>query len=178
MGCSPLHRILQLRALCRRNSVTYVGHLVAAMVASVIIGGVLAALVQHLIGDVGPKNWTLHKVATDAPYSPLLWGSALLLGLVVNRRTRNRSACWIWVAGLCWLGLWIWDAVSIYDPRWCQGCSLSQNVWRNFFTVGYNSCLQDCLAELFGTTPTLNSIAYSIGAWIAIKRYRGHALVQ
>ena len=152
-----------------KNLSTYIGHLVIAMVVSVLIGGLLCGVVQTLIGDVGPGHWVLYRVATDAPYSPLLWGIALIVGFAVNSRTRSRSACWIWIAGICWFGVWIWDAVSTYDPRWCQGCSLPQSVWRNLLTVGYHSCLQECIGEWLGTAPMVTSIAYSIGARIAIR---------
>jgi hypothetical protein len=73
------------------------------------------------------------------------------------------------------MGVWVWDAVHTYDPRWCEGCSVLQNVWRNLFTVGYSSCMQECLGELFGTTPLLNSIAYSLGAFFALRSKRANA---
>jgi hypothetical protein len=155
-----------------KSIMTFVLHTLIAMVISVMLGGVLAAVPGLLLSPVGPRNWVLYNLATGAPYSPLLWGLGFLFGFFVNRRMRNTSAQWVWIAGMCWFSLWIWDAVHTYDPRWCQGCTVLQNVWRNLFTVGYNSCMQDCRGELLGTTPMLNSIAYSLGACVGLRSNR------
>jgi hypothetical protein len=152
-----------------RKIAVFVLHALIAMLASVALGGVLSGIVSLMLSPVGPRHWVLFRLTTDGPYSPFFWGTGVLLGFFVNRRMRNASAQWVWVAGICWLSVWIWDAVRTYDPRWCQDCSVLQNVWRKLFTVGYNSCMQDCLGEVYGTTPMVTSIAYSLGAFFGLR---------
>lgn len=137
---------------------------VTIAVGVLIPGMMFAAGIGRLLG----RTDTFSRLLSDIPYSPLLWGTALLIGFVLNKRLRHHSACWTWLPGLCWLAIGILGTVSGHDPRWCEGCAVSQDVWRNLFTVNLDYCLQECLGELFVTTPSLTCIAYSIGAFIAI----------
>jgi hypothetical protein len=154
-----------------KSITTFILQVFVAMVVSIVLGGVLCAIAQTIVGPVSPQYWAIDKIATDAPYSPALWGSGLGLGFLVNRRLQNRSACYVWAVGLCWLSLWVWDAIDTYHASSCQGCSVAQNIWRNLFTVGYHTCSQDCLGEVFGTAPTLSAIAYSLGAFSALRSF-------
>lgn len=147
---------------------TFFLHVLLAMVVSVVFGGLICAIVQTIIGPVSPQYW-VNKLITDAPYSPALWGSSLVLGFLVNRRLRSRSASWVWALGLAWLSIWVWGAIDSYHASSCQGCSVTQNVWRNLFTISEHACSQDCLPELFGTTPVLNAFAYSLGASLGLR---------
>jgi hypothetical protein len=133
-------------------------HVVIAMMVTMVVGGLMCVIVNSWLGK--SKNpWV------DVPYSPLLWGSAFLLGLLLNRIMLNDSAKWVWIVGLAWLIIFVASDIRAYDPRWCRGCSLSQYVWYGYFS--YWNCSQECMGQLLGTAPMLNSVAYSIGAALA-----------
>src|SRR5215472_6462998 len=135
-------------------------HTLVALMGSMGLAWLLFMLFSPWLGTA--KNpWT------DFPYSPFLWGSAFFLGLLINMATRNRSAKWVWLVGLLWLIAFTTSNVKGYDPRWCLGCSVQQYVWYSLFS--YWNCSQECLGQLLVTTPMLNSIAYSIGATLALS---------
>ena len=166
--------LFNLWCLMRKIAV-FVLHALIAMLASVALGGVLSGIVSLMLSPVGPRHWVLFRLTTDGPYSPFFWGTGVLLGFFVNRRMRNASAQWVWVAGICWLSVWIWDAVRTYDPRWCQDCSVLQNVWRKLFTVG----IQFLYAGLSGRSiwynadGNFNCIFAWCFFWLEITRHVG-----
>lgn len=153
---------------------TFMIHLVISMVGTMLVGFMLLAGVRACEPAIG-GNSPVTRLLFDVPYSPFFWGIALLMGFFMNRWLRQRSAHWVWVAGLTSLSIFVWDVVRHHDPRWCEGCSIGEGVWRNFFTV-QQDCLQECLGELFATAPALALVAYSIGACLAtVTRSRQHA---
>jgi len=143
-----------------KGALIYVAHVLFAMIAVMVVGGLACVAANSWFGKA--KNPWL-----DVPYSPLLWGLAFVLGLFVNRVMPNPSAKWVWVVGVSWLILTVAGDIRVYDPRWCNGCSLSQYLWYSYFS--YWNCTQECLGQLLGTAPMLNSVAYSLGAAIALR---------
>jgi hypothetical protein len=137
--------------------------IIATSIAFLVIG--TTGLFFHWVQRWSPL---IGSFTFDSPYSPLAWGTALLVGLLVNRRTRNRSACWVWLLGVGWMGWMIFDALKLFDPRWCQGCSAAQMIWRNFFGLNVSSCTDECLGKLFATFPMFCSIGYSVGAMFGL----------
>lgn len=119
-----------------------------------------------LLPDTGRHAWL------DAPYGLPFWGSALALGIVINRLVPTNLARWIWLLGaLCFSLLAAIDLHNYNGSAFgCLGCSRTEFVLRNYFA--YPNCLQECLGELIATTPLLNSIAYSVGAAIGIAMNR------
>ena len=103
----------------------------------------------------------------DPPFSPLLWGSALIAGLFVNRVARRRSAQWVWITGVSWFALAVILDVNPFNPGWCKGCSFFQYLWETYFND--RECNHECIGLMFVTTPMLTSIAYSFGAVLALK---------
>jgi hypothetical protein len=102
--------------------------------------------------------------------NPVFWCPGLVLGFLLNRKDSDRSACWVWPIGVAWLAYAIWDSVRGYDPRWYQGCTPWENVVNAFFIADAHKCGggESSLAGLFFTTPAINSVAYSIGAWLGL----------
>ena len=143
-----------------RKELAFAVHVFVAMVASTILGGLLLIIASRLLGK-SRSPWF------DVPYSPLLWGLAFLVGLLLNRPMRSPSAKWVWVVGVCWLTLLAASNIGAYDPRYCDGCSLLQFIWYSCFS--YWNCSGECLGQLIATTPMLNSIAYSVGAAVALR---------
>jgi hypothetical protein len=143
-----------------KEAAVFAAHVLVAMLATMIVGGLMCVAVNSWLGRVR-NPWF------DVPYSPLLWGFAFVLGMFVNRLKPNRSAKWVWIVGVSWLIVAGASDVRIYDPRWCNGCSLPQYLWYSYFS--YRNCTQECLGQLLGTAPMLNSIAYSLGATFALR---------
>lgn len=148
--------------------VAFALHTIVALVISTFLGGVITV-------GVGPWFGDSQNVLLSPPYAPLLWSPALLVGFLLNRALRNNSAKWVWIMGLLWLISRIFITLRWYNPRWCHGCSAPQFIWYSYFS--YRDCMQECLGQLFGTTPMLSSVAYSIGAMLGLKSGR-HASPQ
>jgi hypothetical protein len=124
---------------------------------------------------ITPASWLLRMAGLDlsyigrlGPYTPAFWAMALLLGLLTNRYMENRFAGWVWAVGLVFLFVVMaWD-VSILKH------SGRSHYWRyeldQLFSINSGKCGDsECLEELLVTTPVLNSIAYSVGAWLAFR---------
>lgn len=144
------------------SPVRLLAHIFVGLVGSTLLGWVLFIVLNSWLGSAS-NPWT------DFPYSPLLWGVGLLLGLAINLALHDHLAQCAWVAGILWFVLRIVIDLKWYDPRWCNGCSPAQFVWYNYFTYGNGNCMQECLGEIFATSPMLNSFAYSIGAVLALR---------
>jgi hypothetical protein len=143
-------------------------HALIAMVLTVLVGLMLAAPIDYVIGEMlGTPPSLLRRIALDVPYSPLSWVSAMVCGFLVNRRTRDVVAQWVWIVGVIWLTLWTAEAL-----RFCGGCSILDVVQTHFFSIESSSCSsEECLYQLLATTPMLNSVAYSLGAVLAFRTF-------
>lgn len=131
------------------------------IIGSTILGGILSGALSKLKPTV---LWL------QFPYSPLLWGTAMAVGFLVNRVLDSRPARWVWVLGLFWLGCFIVADVANYDPRWSAGYSLRQYIWHTYFDA--RDCLQECLLIVMVTAPAFCSLGYSVGAALALKFQR------
>lgn len=136
--------------------------------------GAIQAFLEDL--PARDRSWT-HTVDWYVPY---VCAVGFALGFVVNRRTLKRAACYVWIAGLAWLAVGIWNSVSSYDPRFYQGCSVLENVANSFFILNGRKCGGggSTLAGAFFTMPAMNSIAYSVGAWVAMRLSEGQSRPQ
>lgn len=104
--------------------------------------------------------------------NPFLWGPGLIMGLLVNRFVLNRSACWVWLAGIVWLAVGIFAALSFYHARFEGICSPLDSITNGFFRFPKNAYCGDMMNLIHFTLPTLSAIAYSLGAWIALRLVR------
>jgi cytosine/uracil/thiamine/allantoin permease len=85
-------------------------------------------------------------------YNPIFWVSSLLLGLLVNYRTRHRSAYCVGIVGIAYLLFVLFSDKREFQMLFATDC-----------TDG------GCLAGLFLTLPILNLIGYSFGAWFGFR---------
>lgn len=134
----------------------FAAHCVLATMGSTVFGMVLA----DLVAGVARNPWF------DVPYSPFLWGSALLLGFVLTRLLKDESSRWVWMVGIFWFVVVAESERRFYSPGSCDGCTPSQYLWYSYFS--YHNRIDEGLGELVATTPMLNSLSYSIGAVVAI----------
>jgi hypothetical protein len=103
-------------------------------------------------------------------YGPLVWWPGLLLGFFVNRRALHRAACFVWLLGLIWLAFGIASAATSWRPA---GMSWMTHVGVELFPLQPGECgTAECLRVLFCTWPAVNSVAYSIGAALALLSHR------
>lgn len=102
--------------------------------------------------------------------NPVLWGPGLILGLLVNRFALKSTACWVWLAGILWIGYGILASLHAYHARFSGICSPLDSIRGGFFSFAsnYGYCGGGENVFLF-TVPTLSSIAYSLGAWVALR---------
>ena len=104
--------------------------------------------------------------------NPLGWGPGFTLGLLVNRVMRSRSACWGWPLSIVWLGYGIWNECREYRfPPWHPAAGdFVHRAWHMFFTSFKDAGAWggSALAIVIFTMPALGSVAYSLGAWVAL----------
>jgi hypothetical protein len=139
-------------------------HALIAMLITVTIGITVAARVGHLLATPSQCRWV------DIPYSPLIWGTAFVCAYFLNQRLESRAATWVWIVGIAWFLVVLSDQLRFHRPELCGGCSLFQDTWNTYFAWDYRKCADsECLGQVFATTPLLNSLAYSIGAWVGLR---------
>lgn len=145
-------------------------HASAAMIISPVIVFASILTVVGLFNNSRGINSALN--AGDA-LSPFLWGPGLVMGLLVNRFALRRTACWVWLAGIVWLACGILVALHFYRARFAGICSPLDSITNGFFfSVTRHSVCGDGANLMRFTLPTLSAVAYSFGAWIALRLVR------
>jgi hypothetical protein len=146
------------------------GWFVLHVTLALMVGPLIVFFVVAISGGVFANSRFLFLVERGGFLNLLFWGPGFVLGLLVNRVKTSRFACWVWLLGATWLVLGILDSLHGYDPHWYQGCTPSQNIVNAFFVGNSRKCGggESTLYGLFFTMPAVNSIAYSIGAWVAL----------
>jgi hypothetical protein len=101
--------------------------------------------------------------------SPFLWWPGLILGLLVNRLVPKSTACWVWLAGMVWMACGLFVSLFSYHSRFAGICSPLDSIRNGFFSYGSysSSYCGDHKNLILFSVPTFNSIAYSLGAWVA-----------
>jgi hypothetical protein len=137
---------------------------------ALMVGPVIVFFVVAIASGVFANSRFLFLVERGGFLSPLFWTPGFILGLLVNRVKSSRFACWVWLLGAAWLVFGILDSLHGYDPRWYQGCTPSQNIVNAFFVGNSRKCGggESILYVLLFTMPAINSITYSIGAWLGL----------
>jgi hypothetical protein len=96
---------------------------------------------------------SLYALMFKSLFSPFYWGAAVPIGFWFNRRMGHHSACWVWVLPILAISLLlIGFRVSMAE------------FYERLFT-----CRDECISAMLLTVPGMNCIAYSIGAWLALR---------
>ena len=110
-------------------------------------------------------------------YSPAFWVPGFLLGFVINKQMRNRSAQWIGPACVLLLlvcvvcDVWFFSHSSYFRAA-TKGHYLRYE-YDQLFSLEDGDCSNtECLAKLLILPPVWASVAYSIGAWLALHHAR------
>ncbi len=112
----------------------------------------------------------------DSVFNPTLWIPSLLVGLIVNRFVRHS---WAFLApaaiGALVISVMVYWDVSLFRKSAYEIGLAHGHVWRYelgmlFAPVSSVSPQKSerVLRQLFFTFPFLSSVAYSVGAWLAI----------
>jgi hypothetical protein len=130
-----------------------------------------------ILGAVTVENrldaWVRKPVSlTDEAFLGFLFDIGLVVGYLANRVFYLRVANWVWVLGLFWMTLGVRDALRFYDPRWHQGCSVTQTVVNAFFIVSDKCGSAEDLSFVIFTLPATVLVGCSVGSWIASHRAR------
>lgn len=134
--------------------------------AALPVGGITAVLLVGAIASFLPSRYQ-NDLLNWCP----IFVIGLAFGFVANRKSLKNVACWVWLSGVAWLALGIWTSMRSYDPRYYQGCSATENVVNAFFVLNGHKCGggSSTLAGVFFTIPAFDCIAYSVGAWAALR---------
>jgi len=92
---------------------------------------------------------------------------ALLLGYFLDPPVTKRvGAPWVWIVGLLWLAVGIWETSSGWSPAW----STEPNRWiymaHSLFGKTAQCSGSECMSELVFTMPFIASVTYSLGAFV------------
>jgi hypothetical protein len=133
----------------------FFGFLIHQLLA-VVLCTIVSFLIVLVVGRIAfHLSASLYALLFRSLFSPLYWGAAVLIGFWFNRRMRHNSASWVWALPLL--------AFMLF------ACAAS--VSADEFYEAFLTCRDECIAAMFVTFPSMNCIAYSIGAWFAL---RGH----
>jgi hypothetical protein len=101
--------------------------------------------------------------------NPVLWGPGLIMGLLVNRFALKSTAYWVWLVGMVWIAYGIFASLHAYHAGFSGICSPLDNIRGEFFSFSNNGYCGGGENVMLFTVPTLSSIAYSLGAWVALR---------
>jgi hypothetical protein len=115
----------------------------------------------------GPPEAFWHRLMYRPFDSPFLGEIALglILGFTINLLLRSKSAKWAWTLPLAWFLLLVATNGPVYPPQ----DTFLHVIWRDYF--GFQPA-DEGFVQFVATVPLLGSIAYSLGAWLALRRLR------
>ena len=138
------------------------------------IGGTFLTVLLTLVAGTALAAIGIHVSAVSLTFNPFLWLTGLLLGYSMNRSRRHRSACLVGVLGVVLLFmLMLWDISgkknsSYYSSR--LGGHYWQYEYDHLLSPDDRNCGgEECLGKLLFATPALSTVAYSIGAFLALR---------
>ena len=154
----------------RRIAPRLITHIVLATIVSTIVGFVLLGFLH--LRPVAPHFFLITLLA-DAPYSPAFWGSALSLGFLVNKRMADRCALWVGPIAALMFALLIGLSLpgfqgSGYELKQSNN-SFARYVYFELFSLDSKFSSDGGLGKFLFTMPALSCIAYSLGAWVALR---------
>jgi hypothetical protein len=137
---------------------------------AIVLGGAFV-LGTDLVLDPPPVKSRLPELLVFL-FGSIFWGA--LLGFVVCQFARHRSARWVGAVGLLYLIVESAWEIHIYwnSPYYRALGGPFRYEFEQLFTA--NCAGSECVEQVFITVPVMCCIAYSLGAWLALKM-RGEA---
>jgi hypothetical protein len=139
----------------------YVGHYVAAVVGSMLLGLVPEGLLSNAYVNTPLST-----------FPPFILASAALLGYFVNRRFGHRTALFIWGVALGWFALGFWELCRNWSPAWDYHRTRWAYAAANLFGPTPRCSGTECMYELFFTFPLATSCVYSLFALLGLRSFR------
>jgi hypothetical protein len=154
-----------------RRGLMLLGHQVSATFLVVIWTTLLTAMalgVPRLWGHVFRER-DVYPLMTASPYYPMQIMVGVLWGWLRGFVTRERMMLWVWVCPLALLVIAILTRADTYPSSVIPGSLLSEysSIRSYFFGRGCRP-QNGCIEQLGTTLPSYASVAYSIGAWLAL----------
>jgi hypothetical protein len=144
--------------------------LLHALVAMVISPIVVFVVILSAVIIFNNSPGITSALGAGGVASPVLSGPGLILGLLVNRFALKSTACWVWLAGMVWIACGIFAWLHGYHARFSGICSPLDSIKGGFFSLASNYAYCGGGENVFRfTVPTFSSIAYSLGAWVALR---------
>lgn len=125
-------------------------HVIIATVAVLLVAFCLGAFVAHFAENIADSLF-------GSPIFPAEIVLGLVVGFFVNRQLLSKSALWVWILPALWLLSDI--PSSVKETGWSY-------TWNYLF---WGKCA-DCVEQTILVAPFYTSLAYSLGAWIALKK--------
>ena len=100
--------------------------------------------------------------------APVTCVITFVVDLCVNRRWRNRAACYLWVLALVWFSFGVISTYGEWNPAWDHKTH-ARYVTDNLFGKTLDCSGSECMGELLFTMPLTASLAYSLGALIGLR---------
>lgn len=132
-------------------------HFIVAVVASMMLGFLPEATLGHYY----------HGTFVE-PLTPFMTISAAIVGMFVGRKLLDSAAIWVWIPGAIVFLQGAAELMAWWSPSWDYSSSRWIYAVRNLLTPNCGST--ECLYELFGTTPFVCSIAYSVASYFVLQR--------
>jgi hypothetical protein len=141
-----------------------------AFFGAVIAHFALSAITAIIIGlPIEARFSSFYKNSWIEPLSPCTAVVAGLLGFLVARWWGDRRAFWVWVAGLVWFVFGLHESYSGWSPAWFHE-TRAQYTFDTLLGPGTRCSGSECLGELIFTAPLVCSVAYSVCAWVTLRK--------
>jgi hypothetical protein len=162
-----------------RSILTFLFHQVIALFGGPIAAASAFALVVSLLGVFGWKMYTEQyaRILTEIPYFPVQVTFAFYLGWFLGVYLNHRPMIRVWIIpfGLMCLAFAALPSFGQLTPPLSELSSASR--FSHFFGWGCQP-KNRCFDQLFVTLPFYSALAYSMGAWIAVRLPGGHRLTD
>jgi len=153
----------------------FVAHQIIVLWVVVVSVGILAASSLNLLRlfGCGNVNRAYAWIVYGAPYFPAYIALGLLLGWLLGRTLSDQSMWWVWVLPTLALGYAL-IATPTLTPHLVPSAfqaGVGQSRFEHYFGRG---CLSGnyCLDQNSFTRPFYDSMAYSVGSFIAFTRWK------
>jgi hypothetical protein len=138
------------------------------------IGGTFLTVLLTMVAGTALAAIGIHASAVSLIVNPFLWLGGLILGFSMNRSHRQRSPCFVGVLGVALLFmLMLWD-ISAKENSPYYSSRLGGHYWQyeydHLLSPDDRNCGgEECLGKLLFAAPALSTVAYSIGALLALR---------
>jgi uncharacterized membrane protein YsdA (DUF1294 family) len=156
----------------------FVAHQLGGTFGVAVFAYLLGISLFQIAGLFGIVHSTrlLHHILTEIPYFPVQIVLGLWFGWVLGMRLRHQSMKYVWILPFLSLAYAV-IAVSSLKPEvgYTSVLEPQHSALSHYFGWGCQP-KDHCLDQLITTMPFYAALAYSLGAWVALRTVRHRAL--